>query len=258
MLSVRAERLTRTKTCTAVNNSTTGEFAGFCLRATVDVMRRVISRRKVGSGLVVFLSLTGLALVWSNHVVRSAGRGAIAHEVSTAPKRKVALVLGCSATVNSGAANLFFEHRMNAAFDLWKSGKAEYLLVSGDNHTASYDEPTQMMNALIQRGVPAKAIVRDYAGFRTLDSVVRAHRVFGESRLCIVSQEDHLMRAIYIAKHHGIEATGYAAKDVPLREGLRTKVREAFARLQAVLDVGLFARKPHFLGPRIVIGSEAG
>ncbi len=145
---------------------------------------------------------------------------------------------------------------MNAAFELWKNGKADYLLVSGDNHTASYDEPTQMMNALVRRGVPEIAIVRDFAGFRTLDSVVRAHRVFGERRFCIVSQKDHLMRAIYIAKQHGIEALGYAAKDVTLREGLRTKVREAFARLQAVLDVGVLSREPHFLGPTITIGSE--
>lgn len=197
-----------------------------------------------------------MSLVWSSHTIRAAGAGLIARDTTAAASHKVALVLGCAAALSSGERNLYFEHRMDAAAELWRSGKAKFLLVSGDNHRASYDEPTQMMAALVRRGVPENVIVRDFAGFRTLDSIVRAQQVFGESRFCIVSQEDHLLRALYVAKSRGIEATGFAAADVPLSAGLRTKVREVFARLQAVLDVNLLNRNPRFPGPRITIGAE--
>ena len=193
-------------------------------------------------------------LFWSRAVVSRASEGTIVHDPAAVAKNKVALVLGCSPRNRAGETNLFFEYRMDAAGELWRSGKVDFLLVSGDNRRADYDEPTAMMHALIRRGVPARAIVRDFAGFRTLDSVLRTNRVFGETHFCIVSQEDHLKRAIYIARQHGLEVTGFAAREVPFRQGVRTDLREAVARLGAVIDVELLDRQPHHLGPRIQIG----
>lgn len=194
------------------------------------------------------------ALWWSHYVVQRSSAGIVFADASSIPKRKVALVLGCSPTVGSGRPNLFFTYRMDAAFELWRSGKADFLLVSGDNHIVGYDEPSEMRNALIERGVPSEVIVRDFAGLRTLDSVLRAERVFGETSICIVSQEDHVKRAIYIAKQSGIDAIGYPAKAVPLRRGFQTSFRESLARVQAVVDVTMLQRQPRHLGPKLPIG----
>ena len=102
------------------------------------------------------------------------------------PYNKVGLVLGTSPKMPSGKPNFYFTSRINAAATLYKSGKVSYLLVSGDNGSRNYDEPTAMRDALIAAGVPAKAIYLDYAGFRTLDSVVRAREIFGQTSITII------------------------------------------------------------------------
>lgn len=123
------------------------------------------------------------------------------------------------------------------------------LLVSGDNGSRQYDEPTAMKAALVAAGVPAERIVCDYAGFRTLDSVVRAREVFGQSRFLVVSQRFHNERAIFLARRLGIEAVGLNAQDVPRSRALTTWLREYLARVQAVLDVTLLGTRPRFAGP---------
>jgi SanA protein len=167
--------------------------------------------------------------------------------VEKAPQTMVGLVLGCSPALRNGNANLFFQNRIARAAELFHSGKVVFLLVSGDNSRTDYDEPTAMRDALVSRGVPPNRIIRDFAGFSTLDSVVRAKKVFGLSAFVVVSQKDHAMRAIYLAEAHGISAIGVAAEDVRLRYAYRTKARETFARVRAVLDVAVLDRKPRFL-----------
>ncbi len=95
-------------------------------------------------------------------------------DVLLIPERRVGLVLGCPKQTSGGWSNPYFENRIAAAADLYRHGKIEYLVVSGDNHVRGYDEPTDMKNALLDKGVPADRIFPDYAGRRTLDSVVRA------------------------------------------------------------------------------------
>ena len=168
--------------------------------------------------------------------------------------KRVGLVLGCSPLVAGKRPNLYFRNRIAAAVELFKAGKVDYLLVSGDNHAVHYDEPTAMRDALVAGGVPEERIVLDYAGFSTLDSIVRAKKVFGLSELCIISQRDHAMRALYFARHNGIDAVGFAARDVTGRHSVRTNIRESLARVRALLDVHLLARKPRFLGEMIAIG----
>jgi SanA protein len=166
------------------------------------------------------------------------------------PAVRVGLVLGCSPKLTDGRANLFFARRISAASELFRAGRVHYLLLSGDNSRPDYDEPSEMRRALVRAGVPASRLVLDYAGFRTLDSVMRAKDVFGVSEVIIVSQHFHNERAVYLARAHGLSAFGFDAQSVGGPEGLRVELREAVSRIFAMLDVHVFHTKPHFDGPR--------
>ena len=159
------------------------------------------------------------------------------------PERQVGLVLGAA------PGTLYFHYRIAAAAELYGAGKVAHLIVSGDNHVSWYDEPTAMKEALMARGVPESAITCDYAGFRTLDSVMRSRSVFGVTEITVVSQEFHNRRAIAVARRHGIDAIGYNAVGVGAEYGRVTKMREVVARSLAVLDLYVLNRKPKFPGP---------
>jgi len=201
------------------------------------------------------LALSTVSLIAARLVITHAAKGKTYADVSLVPHRHVALVLGCPRKVYGGWLNPFFENRMAAAAELYFSGKVDYLVVSGDNHIQSYDEPVDMKNALVERGVPASHIYLDYAGFRTLDSVVRVKEIFGQDHVTIVSQNFHNQRAIFLAQHHGVDAIGFDAPDVPPEYSARTLLREQFAKVKAILDVYVFHKQPHFLGLKIAIGN---
>ncbi len=211
--------------------------------------------RKLLIAAVVLLALCGVSLLVARIVVARAALGKTYSDVALVPHRHVGLVLGCPKRVLGGWPNPFFEYRMDAASNLFFSGKVDYLVVSGDNHTQSYDEPLDMKNALLEKGVPANRIYLDYAGFRTLDSVVRVKEIFGQDNVTIVSQNFHNQRAIFLAEHHGIDAIGFDARDVPPQYAFKTLLREQFAKVKAILDVYLFHKQPHFLGLKIVVGN---
>jgi SanA protein len=206
------------------------------------------------------LAIFGVALVFVNdRVCRAASAGRIYRTVAEVPQNDVGVVLGTGRLTLRGATNLHFSQRIRAAAQLYHSGKVRHLLVSGDNHTAGYDEPTDMRNALVAAGVPAAAITRDCAGFRTLDSIERAKLVFGLTRYTIVTEEFHCPRAVWIARRNGIDAVAFAAPDVPWRSwALRVKVRECFARAWCGIDLYVLQRGPKFPGPPepIVLASE--
>ena len=114
-----------------------------------------------------------------------------------------------------------------------------------------------MREGLLQAGIPANRIYSDCAGFRTLDSIVRARDVFGLTQITVVSQEFHNQRAIFLSSHQDIDAIGYNAQDVDLGDASGAHKREKFARMKAVLDIYLLRTRPHFLGPRVSIGVDA-
>jgi SanA protein len=199
----------------------------------------------LGAGVIIL----GVAW-WADHACHAAAVGRVFSTVSEIPQNRVALVLGTSKNTRRGRANLHFNQRIDAAAELYRGGKVEHLLVSGDNHVRSYDEPSDMRDALIRAGVPGSAITCDYAGFRTLDSVVRAKTVFGLSRFTIVSEEFHCPRALWIAHEHGLDAVAFAAPDVKSASwSVRVKAREALARVWCGVDLYLLHRGPKFPGP---------
>jgi SanA protein len=169
------------------------------------------------------------------------------------PECEVALVLGCARVLGDGRGNLYFKHRIAAVVELWKHGRVQHVLVSGDNSRKDYDEPNDMKDALVEAGLPADRIHCDYAGFRTLASVVRARDVFQLERFVVVSQQFHVERALYIARELGIEAYGYPARDVGGKAGAKTKAREELARVKAVLDMKVLNTQPKFRGDPVPI-----
>jgi SanA protein len=210
--------------------------------------------RKFLFAISALLILCGLSVIVARIVVARASQDRRYSDVSLIPYRRVGLVLGCPKKLYGGWPNPFFENRMAAAAALYHNKKADYLVVSGDNHIQGYDEPTDMKRALIEKGVPADRIYLDYAGFRTLDSVVRVKEIFGQDTVTIVSQGFHNQRAIFLAQHHGIDAIGFDAADVRPQYAFKTLLREQFAKVKALLDVYVFDKKPHFLGLKIAIG----
>jgi SanA protein len=199
----------------------------------------------------------GAFAMWGSHQwVKRAAAGRMHRSLETLPETPVALVLGCSPRSAHGGPNFFFTTRITAAAALYKAGKVRALIVSGDNGSRHYDEPTAMKEALIAAGVPEDRIHCDYAGFRTLDSVVRANAVFGQHRFIIVSQQFHNERALFLARRHGLDAIAFNAQDVSREIAPLTYIREYFARVQAVLDTILLQRQPKFLGPQVVVNLE--
>lgn len=168
----------------------------------------------------------------------------------------VALVLGTAPRTHRGRPNPFYRARLEVAAGLYHRGQVRGILVSGDNRTRYYNEPEFMRRDLVSLGVPNTHITLDYAGFRTLDSVVRARKVFGLERFLVISQSYHAKRAVFIARRHGIEAYGYAAADPGGVGGLRIRLREIGARALAIADL-LRGRAPKFLGPPEAVGLKA-
>lgn len=176
-------------------------------------------------------------------------------DVKKIPSRKVCLVLGTSKFGPTGRKNWFFEYRIRAAVELYNQNKVQQFVVSGDNSTHHYDEPGMMKEDLIKRGVPACKITCDYAGFRTFDSVIRMWKVFGQKSFTVISQKFHNQRAVFLARKHGLDAIAFNAVDVEGSGGLKTHIREYFARTKAIIDLYIWPAKPKFLGNRVVLNT---
>ena len=204
---------------------------------------------KIGAALTL---ISILFIFIANMIIELGTRGKTFASTSAIPKNKVGLVLGTAKLLRNGNVNLYFKYRIAATVKLYKAGKIDFVLVSGDNGRTEYDEPTDFKDELIKNGIPENKIFLDYAGFRTLDSVVRAKKVFGQKSITIISQEFHNERAIFLAKRHGIKAVGFNAKDVTTRYGLKVKIREYFSRTKVFIDL-LLGVQPKFLGETIEI-----
>ena len=205
--------------------------------------------------VLVALSLLAVMVVAISYwAVELKSRNKRYSDVDDIPYSRVALVLGTNPLTPSGRTNYYFKYRIDACVELYKAGKVSKFLLSGDNSSKYYDEPQYMKDALMEHGIPGRDIVLDYAGFRTLDSVVRCKEIFGQESITIVSQGFHNARAVCIASWCGIGAVGFDAKDI---KHSRTYLffgvgREALARTKMFVDM-IVGKKPKFLGEKIEI-----
>jgi len=190
-----------------------------------------------------------------NHLTIAKSSSRLFASAAQIPYRKVALVLGTSPQVRGGQKNPYYYNRIEAAAQLYKAGKVDYFVLSGDNHLKEYNEPAMMKNSMVAAGVPDSLLYLDFAGFRTLDSVVRLKTVFRQDSVIVVSQKFQNERAICIALAKGIDAIGLNAKDINRKSGLKTRLREYPARVKMFLDLAL-DKQPHFAGEAITIGTE--
>ena len=202
--------------------------------------------------LLILGVLSLLFTAFANYKIENSTEEFVSDKLEILPKTKVAVVLGTAPNLVSGNQNYYLTNRIEAATKLYQSGKVTHFILSGDHGRKNYNEPEAMKQALIKNGIPENVIYLDYAGFRTLDSMIRANEIFGQNEFIVVSQEFHNQRAVYIARQNGINAYGYNAKDVNKHAGLKTNIREYFARTKVLID-SFFGIQPKFLGEKIEI-----
>ncbi|HYV93178.1 MAG TPA: ElyC/SanA/YdcF family protein [Chitinophagales bacterium] len=219
-------------------------------------MMKPTFRRRLKKVLVILLILfvfCFIAVLWCNHAVDSYASGNLFNDTNQIPYNKVAVVPGASKLLANGTINPYFQYRCDAAWKLFISGKISYILLSGDHSVIGYNEPQDMKDELVSRGIPPEKIFLDYAGFRTFDSMIRAKEIFGQSKFTVVSQPFHNERALYICHHEGISAVGFDARDVSGRLGFQINVREKIARVKMFIDLYVIPAHPRFLGEKIEI-----
>ncbi len=212
-------------------------------------------RKPFRYGIIALLLGILLFIVICNRIIINKANGRTYNSVEEIPHNDVGLVLGTNPFLKDGTPNPYFRYRVDAVVALFKAGKIDYVLVSGDNRVHHYNEPEAFKKELVQRGIPEARIFLDYAGFRTLDSMVRAKEVFGQTKITVISQKFHNERALFIAHKNGIEAIGFNAHDVPANLGFKTNVREYLARVKLFIDI-LFSVNPKFLGEKIHIDEQ--
>ncbi len=198
--------------------------------------------RYIKAGLV--LSFVGiLALIGCNIWVSKQTDPYIFTDSSSLAFRPTGLVLGTSKRVRDGNENLFFKYRIEAAAMLYKKGKVKHLILSGDNSSRYYNEPSDMKNALLQKGIPEMAMTLDYAGQNTFQSVVRCHQLYNQDSVVVISQAFHGARAVFIARHYRFPFIAYTAQDVPWQSSVKTRLREYLARPKAIVDIYLLQQE---------------
>ena len=204
---------------------------------------------------IIICFLFVVFVTWVNVTITKIGNSYSYSSIDSIPHNHCALVLGTSKYLWNGKRNLYYTNRIKAAVELYNHSKIDFIIVSGDNRNRNYNEPITMYNDLIAAGIPNKKIILDYAGFRTLDSVVRGKEVFGQDQFTIVSQAFHNQRAIYIARKKGIEAIAFNTEDEPGKHAFKVQIREVAARILVVFDMITY-RQPHFLGEKVMIPNE--
>lgn len=209
-------------------------------------------KRKHFKIIGLFFAVLILTIFLCNLIITNAAKGKTFSNLEEIYPNRVGLVLGTSKRLIGGLPNPYYTYRIRATIKLYESGKIDYILVSGDNGTRYYNEPNTIKKDLIREGIPAEKIYLDFAGFRTLDSMVRAKKIFGLDSVTVISQEFHNQRAIFLAEKKGLKAIGFNAKSVTGQPGLKVQLREYLARVKVFVDL-LFNTQPKFYGDKIEI-----
>lgn len=200
---------------------------------------------------VLYTAATVIVFVLASNIwVVTSTEARVFSQEQDLPGHRIGLVLGTSHKTAEGKPNPFFEKRMDTAAELYSSGKIDHFIVSGDNRSMYYNEPNEMRKALESRGVPATAITLDYAGLRTLDSIVRSKKIFGQNKIIIITQPFHSYRALFISQYYDIDAVAIVADEPGFESTVKVRVREYLARSKAVLDLYVFKTGPRHLGKK--------
>lgn len=212
-------------------------------------MNKIAKRFALGAAFTVLLiSLSALLL---DRWISKQTAPYIYDDLTSLPIRRVGVVLGTAKFIRTGVVNHYYQYRIQGALNVYGSGKVSYLLLSGDNKNLSYNEPITMRRDLIKYGVNPQDIVLDYAGFRTLDSIVRTRKVFDTDDFIIITQRFHCERALFIAMHTQTQAICYAVPSPKYM--LSVRLREIAARMGVLIDLFISERQPYFLGPIVPI-----
>jgi SanA protein len=204
-------------------------------------------------GAVAAVVAISVLAAMAHQVMSSWGKVYASDNVDRLPRTEVALVLGTLPYDPPDRLNPWLSRRLVAAENLWRAGKVKYLIVSGNRESDAYDEPTVMRDVLVSRGVPANVIYRDFAGLRTVTSIARARDIYGQRRLIVVSQHDHISRAIFLARHMGVEAWGYDA----IGSGPIMLLQNYWAKLTVIYAYWDLVIGPRpAVGPRVAIGVD--
>jgi SanA protein len=203
---------------------------------------------KIGKIFLFTVLLVTLAVLGINGWIINSTQNRIVSIDQLTSQDNVVLVLGTSKKLSDGSPNPFFENRIKTATFLFEKGFVSRFILSGDNRTRYYNEPFEMKKALIKAGVPDSIITLDFAGLRTLDSIVRTKEIFGQDKIVIITQPFHCYRALFISNYYNMDALAIAADEPNQENGWKVYIREYFARAKAVLDLYIFKTAPHHMG----------
>jgi len=209
--------------------------------------------KKIYKIIFITVFISAIVLVGSLFWIFNSTKEFIYSDMENIPHNSVGLVPGCNKYISSGVINQYYTQRINAAYNLFINNKIDYILVSGDNAHASYDEPRQMRNSLLELGIPNDKIFSDYAGFRTLDTIVRANEVFMLDKFTFISQNFQNQRGVFIGRNKSLTVIAYDANNTGQKDSFKTEIREIFAKIKMLLDLYILDKEPKFLGEEIVI-----
>lgn len=224
---------------------------GMRLRARLSGLREPATRRRLRRGAaaasLALLAVGAVMSLW----VGAAARGRV-FELAEVPAHQVAIVFGAGVRPD-GTLGAPLADRVLTAVQLYRAGKVRKLLMSGDNGSASYNEPQAMLAYAVAHGVPRRDVVLDYAGVHTYETCYRARAVFDVQRAVLVTQRYHLARSIFTCQGLGIDVVGVPADRQLYRRRLWYRMREQVSRAVAFVRVRITRPRPRFVGPKVPI-----
>lgn len=198
--------------------------------------------------LVIFFCVGALLVLLLAQYVDSSTKLYRYQKVTDIPHHRVGMVFGAS--IRQGNLSPILQDRVDMAIQLYRAGKIEKLLMTGDNSTPNYDEVTAMQKYAVAHGIPEKDITLDYAGLSTYDSCYRAKQIFGLTDAVLVTQHYHMPRAVYSCRHLGIDAVGMEIQDWEKYPDLKepSLVREELATSKMLWNIHIAHPLPKLLG----------
>jgi len=207
--------------------------------------------------VIVLLAALGTAFFAINYYVERVGAKYIYAEQNV-PIADAVLILGAYVFPDGNLSDMLRD-RVTVGYELYNNGKVPKIIVSGDHGRKDYDEVNAMKSFIISRGVAGQDIFMDHAGFSTYESMYRAREIFQVKKVIIVTQEYHLLRAVFIARELGLEAYGVMADKHDYGQVMAVYgIREMAARNKDFWLAKVLKPRPTFLGEAIPVNGDGG